>query len=227
MQGRRDEQPPPGSARKACQPPPPILGGACAIMCVRGDRLGGRPVAVPGAPVRRVGAVPGTTSTPAGAAAATDHAMKRLPPSLPALAAGLLVIASGMASATAPASGGPHAELAAQLDDDGRGTDWVLDSNDSLCGLSEARQLSSPAKVDYPALLSCTDEYETIRKEKLDPGTARWIELHNAAHSKVVAACSQAMTDGGHCSVWKKIRHRRGNPITDLTATVRASLKGS
>lgn len=196
-------------------------------MCVRDDRSGGRPAAAPGAPVRRVGVVPGTTSTPAGAAAATDHAMKRLPPSLPAVAAGLLVIASGTASARAPRAADRHPVGPCALDDDGRGTDWVLDSNDSLCGLSEARQLSSPAKVDYPALLSCTDEYETIRKEKLDPGTARWIELHNAAHSKVVAACSQAMTDGGHCSVWKKIRHRRGNPITDLTATVRASLKGS
>ena len=164
------------------------------------------------------------THEPVGHTAARPRAMNRSTLHLPLALAGLLVATAG---AMAPAHELLGRDLAPAADDDGRGTDWVLDSNDSLCGLSEARQLSSPAKVDYPALLSCTSEYETIRKEKVDPNTPRWIELHNAAHSRVVGACTQAMNDGGHCSVWKKIRHRRGDRITDLTATVRAALKGS
>ena len=108
--------------------------------------------------------------------------------------------------------------------DDGRGTPYKVNKGDNLCGLREPRQLSNPAKVDYGALLQATDEYEEIRSKKIDPQSARGIELHNKAHNRIVAACERARTSKGHCSVWKMISRRNGKPIQDLTKVVKRDL---
>lgn len=110
------------------------------------------------------------------------------------------------------------------LPDDGRGTPYKVNKSDNLCGLSEPRQLSDPAKVDYPALLQATDEYREMRAKKIDPQSARGIDLHNKAHSRIIAACERARASRGHCSVWKAINRRNGKAVSDLTKVVKRDL---
>ena len=110
------------------------------------------------------------------------------------------------------------------LSDDGRGTPYKVDKTDNLCGLAEPRQLSKPAKVDYDVLLEATDEYREIRDKKIDLESARGVELHNKAHSRIVAACERARTKLGHCSVWKTIARRNGKPIPNLTKSIKLDL---
>ena len=119
----------------------------------------------------------------------------------------------------------PHANSAdTGLSDDGRGTPYKVDKIDNLCGLAEPRQLSKPAKVDYDVLLEATDEYREIRDKKIDLESARGVEVHNKAHSRIVAACERARTKLGHCSVWKTISRRNGKPIPNLTKSIKLDL---
>ncbi len=108
--------------------------------------------------------------------------------------------------------------------DDGRGTPYKVDKADNLCGLSEPRQLTAPAKVDYQTLLEATAEHIELTKKKIDPTSAQGIKLLAAAHERVVKACETVRVQGSHCSVWKSIERRDGTAIPDITATVQASL---
>lgn len=118
----------------------------------------------------------------------------------------------------------PAAAPVASLTDDGRGTPYVVEKSDNICGLDEPRQLTDPAVVDYDALLKATPEYKKIEKDKIDPKSSEGITLLTKARARVLKACESVRASKGHCSVWKKIARRDKKAITDITDAVKRKL---
>jgi hypothetical protein len=131
------------------------------------------------------------------------------------------------AAAQAPAQcGNTSCSAASERDDDGRGTPFKVKKEDNICGLDEPRQLTRPAKVDYDALIDETPEAKTIKAKKIDPSSAKGIELMTKARSRVLTACESVRSMNSHCSVWKAISRRDGKAITDITDLVKAEISG-
>ena len=101
---------------------------------------------------------------------------------------------------------------------------WICDRADNICGLDDAKQLSSPAKVDYDALLKATPEYKKIKDEKIDVNSAEGIQLRQKAAERVRDACEKVRVAKGYCSVWKTIKHADGRSIPDVTDAVKDQL---
>ena len=120
--------------------------------------------------------------------------------------------------------GGPSPSLGLSWRDDGRGTPYVVEKSDNICGLDEPRQLTDPAVVDYDALLKATPEYKKIEKDKIDPKSSEGITLLTKARARVLKACESVRASKGHCSVWKKIARRDKKAITDITDAVKRKL---
>ena len=128
--------------------------------------------------------------------------------------AGLMAAAS-IEHATAASAGAPNCTGAEELSVLGK--TWIIKSADNICGLSEASQLSSPAKVDFSKLMKATPEMKQITDDGIDPKSPEGVRLKNAAADRVAKAAEVVRVDQGHCSVWKKIKHKDGREITDLT----------
>ncbi|TDJ73270.1 MAG: hypothetical protein E2O39_05590 [Planctomycetota bacterium] len=110
--------------------------------------------------------------------------------------------------------------------DDGRGTDYILNRSDNICGLDNPRQLTRPAKIDYDVLLAETSEMKLMKKEKINASSPRGIQLRTAAAKKVSRACEKVRSDKSYCSVWKSIRRRDGKRIKDITTLVKKEISG-
>jgi len=108
--------------------------------------------------------------------------------------------------------------------DDGRGTPYVVNKSDNICGLDQPRQLTNPAKVDYQALLDATPEAKKIKDDKIDPESSEGITLMTKARARVLKACESVRASQGHCSVWKVIRRRDGKALSDITDAVKRKL---
>lgn len=108
--------------------------------------------------------------------------------------------------------------------DDGRGTPFVVDKSDSICGIDEPRALTNPAKVDYEALLNSTSEVRRMKKRKIDRNSAEGIRLLSVARRKVLFACEEVRSSEGHDSVWKKIKRRDQRAVADITRKVKAEI---
>lgn len=104
------------------------------------------------------------------------------------------------------------------------GRDWILKSGDNICGLKEASQISSPAVVDWQALLDATPEMKKLRDQKIDANSPEGIQLTNDATNRVTQACETIRAQQGHCSIWKTIRHKDGRAVSDVTDLVKAQL---
>ncbi|MCA8981926.1 MAG: hypothetical protein H6831_04665 [Planctomycetes bacterium] len=124
--------------------------------------------------------------------------------------------------AAAPVSGG-EASAGAPTSST-LGTDWIVSSGDNVCGVSDARQISNPAKVSYDSLLSDTAELKEMKKKGIDKDSPEGQILHNKGVDRVRKAAKSVMTDKSHCSVWKKITSRSGQSVPDITEAVRAQL---
>ncbi len=107
------------------------------------------------------------------------------------------------------------------IPDDGRGSGYSFVTKDNLCGLKEARQLSSPAQVNYDSLLESTPEVRKMRARRIAPSSAQGTRLLAAARSRILKACKRELSDKGHCSIWKKISRRDGASINDVTSSIR------
>ena len=107
------------------------------------------------------------------------------------------------------------------IPDDGRGSGYSFVTKDNLCGLKEARQLSSPAQVNYDSLLESTPEVRKMRARRIAPSSAQGTRLLAAARSRILKACKCELSDKGHCSIWKKISRRDGASINDVTSSIR------
>lgn len=108
--------------------------------------------------------------------------------------------------------------------DDGRGTPYVVNKSDNICGLDQPRQLTNPAVVDYGSLVAATAEYRKIKKDKIDPKSSEGITLMTKARARVLKACESVRSSNGHCSVWKEIRRRDKKAVTDITDAVKRQL---
>lgn len=100
--------------------------------------------------------------------------------------------------------------------------DWLAKAADNICGLRDPAQLSSPARVDFDAVLEATPEMKELRDKKIDRNSPEGIRLTNAAIDRATKACESVRASLGHCSVWKEIKHRDGRPIADITDRVKA-----
>ena len=108
--------------------------------------------------------------------------------------------------------------------DDGRGTDFILDNRDNICGLDDPRQLTRPARVDHAKLIALTPHMQRMKREKINPASAKGIQLRTEAAKVVSRACEKIRGQKKYCSVWKKIRRRDGKKIADITVLVKRQL---
>lgn len=111
--------------------------------------------------------------------------------------------------------------------DDGRGTPFVVLKADNICGLDEPRQITTPAKVDYDALLVETSEVKELKRNGIDPTSSKGITLMTKARSRVLKACETVRTELGYDSIWKSITRRDSRAIPDATDSVKAKLGSS
>jgi hypothetical protein len=111
--------------------------------------------------------------------------------------------------------------------DDGRGTPFVVLKADNICGLDEPRQITTPAKVDYDALLAETTEVKELKRNGIDPTSSKGITLLTKARSRVLKACETVRTELGYDSIWKSITRRDSRAIPDATDSVKAKLGSS
>lgn len=100
--------------------------------------------------------------------------------------------------------------------------DWIAEPSDNICGIADLRKLSNPARVDYDSLFESTPEMKELRRDRIDPGSARGKQLRRAANELITKAAEMVRRARGHCGVWKAIRHRDGRAIPDVTEEVRA-----
>jgi hypothetical protein len=134
--------------------------------------------------------------------------------------------AGRISTVTDPVLGAPKASQGSLLAsrDDGRGTDYILDNRDSICGLADPRQLTRPARVDHGKLIALTSPMQRMKREKINPASAKGIQLRTEAAKMVSRACEKVRNDKKYCSVWKKIRSRDGKKIADITTLVKRQL---
>lgn len=111
----------------------------------------------------------------------------------------------------------------------GRGEDvaelesgWIVDMADNVCGLADPRMLSRPARIEYPALLAATPEMKRILEEGIDPNSSIGVALRQRGVDRVLRAADRVREQEGYCSVWKRISHRDGRVIPDISKQVRA-----
>lgn len=133
----------------------------------------------------------------------------------------------GMAS---PAGGGPPgtppgAVLPGAVLPDGG--DWIVEESDNVCGLKDSRQLSTPAVVDYDKLIEATAELREMKRKRIDKDSPEGQLLYNKAVDRVRTAASELMKTKGYDSVWKSIRHRRGQKAADATDEIKALIEKS
>ena len=53
--------------------------------------------------------------------------------------------------------------------DDGRGTPYIVDRSDNICGVKLPQRISRPAKVSYDVVLPLTPQIKQLVREKIDP----------------------------------------------------------
>ena len=129
----------------------------------------------------------------------------------------LLLLAASAAVVSAPEARGAVVELRA-------GTaavfGWVVDDADHVCGIRHPGHISNPATVDFRRAMSSTEEMKRLKRDGIDPNSARGQALTNAAKRRVRDAASTVKDNLGHCSVWKSIRHTDGRSVADITDQV-------
>ena len=105
--------------------------------------------------------------------------------------------------------------------------EWVVQAEDSVCGVVEARQIRKPAKVDFDRLVDLTPEGKKIKRDRIDPASAEGVRLMNRAKSRVRDASAIIMKRQGYDSVWKDISSKKGTYIVDLSAYVEIEIQNS
>lgn len=101
---------------------------------------------------------------------------------------------------------------------------WIADRVDNICGLDDLHLLSNPAKINYGLVLQATPEMKKIREQHIDPECPEGIQLRAKAVDRVRTAAEKARVAGGYCSVWKRIAHRDGRVVPDISNEVLAVL---
>ena len=101
---------------------------------------------------------------------------------------------------------------------------WRAKAQDNICGLSNPRQVTSPARIDYKKVLRSTPGMKDLERRGIDPRSAEGQILRQRAVDRVRRASSKVMRKNGRCSIWKRISHRDGRKVRDVTSEVLSSL---
>ncbi len=101
---------------------------------------------------------------------------------------------------------------------------WIADASDNICGLRDPKQLSNPAVVDYPVLWEATPEIKEMKRDGIDPSSAEGKRLQQEAEDRIAKVSKKVMKADAHCSVWKKVSHKDGRTVTDLTEKLKKKL---
>ncbi|MEX1025353.1 MAG: hypothetical protein WD226_09770 [Planctomycetota bacterium] len=99
---------------------------------------------------------------------------------------------------------------------------WTAQRDDCICGISDLRKVSHPAKVDYDALLDATPHVKEMKQDKIDPQSREGRALMSKARTLVARTCEAVQRSKGHCGVWKQISHSDGRSVVDITSAVTA-----
>ncbi len=97
---------------------------------------------------------------------------------------------------------------------------WVVKKSNHVCGLSDAKKLSSPAKVDYQKCLEATAPWKEMEDEGIEEESAEGKALRAKAVRIVAKAAEKIRKEQGYCSVWKKVEHSDGREINAITDDV-------
>ena len=101
---------------------------------------------------------------------------------------------------------------------------WRAEAQDNICGVSNPRQVTNPAVVDYAKALKATPEMQDLVARGIDPQSAEGQILRQRAVDHVRRVSSKVMRRNGHCSIWKTIKHRSGRNAPELTQELVASI---
>ena len=105
--------------------------------------------------------------------------------------------------------------------------EWIVQPEDSICGVREARQITKPAVIRFDYLVGVTPEGKKVKRERIDPNSPEGIRLLNLAKSKVRDGSSVVMKRQGFDSVWKVISSRKGTHVEDVTEYVEIEITRS
>ncbi len=101
---------------------------------------------------------------------------------------------------------------------------WRAEAQDNICGVSNPRQVTNPAVVDYAKALKATPEMQDLIARGIDPQSAEGQILRQRAVDHVGRVSLKVMRRNGHCSIWKTIKHRSGRNAPGLTHELVASI---
>ena len=102
--------------------------------------------------------------------------------------------------------------------------DWKASSGDNIAGISDLKKISNPATVDYTGLLAATTEMKELKRDRIDPESAKGRSLRQLAADRVTKASEAVRKEKRHCSVWKAIAHADKRKIPDITKAVKDKL---
>ena len=97
---------------------------------------------------------------------------------------------------------------------------WNADDEDNICGISDLKKVTNPAKVDYDHLLERTPQVKEMKRKKIDPDSTEGKALRKGARTLITKTSELVREAKGHCSVWKVISHKDGRKIPDVTDDV-------
>ncbi|MEO0652026.1 MAG: hypothetical protein AAFZ65_15240 [Planctomycetota bacterium] len=135
----------------------------------------------------------------------------------------LLILATGAASLNATEGRG-DVRVGAGLEATAPVFGWVASDSDHICGIQVPSHISNPATIDLNRALAATEEMRRMKRDGINPNSARGKALKNAAQRRVRDAATTVKDNLGHCSVWKAIRHSDGRTVADVTDQVVAEI---
>jgi hypothetical protein len=85
--------------------------------------------------------------------------------------------------------------------------EWIANTEDNICGVSDLRMVKQPGIVDWNALMDSTAEMRKIKREKIKKDSPAGVTLIAKAEEKCMKACLKQMRKTKVDSMWKNISH--------------------
>jgi len=103
--------------------------------------------------------------------------------------------------------------------------DWIVTKSDSICGLTNPRQITNPGVINYYKVYNATDSIKELTKKHIDPESVKGSQLIASAKEEIRIACVTVMRNKGVDSIWKHIANRKnGIKALELTKEVTKEL---
>jgi hypothetical protein len=98
--------------------------------------------------------------------------------------------------------------------------EWIADEEDNICGISDLKKVTNPAKVSYDRLLDATPQMQELRRKGIESDSVEGKALRKGAKTLITKTCELVRAARGHCSVWRSIGNKDGRSIADITDEV-------